>query len=250
MNHYTISPTTGIGGEYQYKSKDNKRVKYGKFKLRIVVGTHAKKILKKIGSIFRIKIRHRQPRKPTVTETILLQSFHKINNDGDRIPDDKTMQQVKSFVSETKDLPFALSKAQYHRENEEKLNERSQVINGLKRMPNWQKLQNKKTELEKNLGDIRRELNEAFFTSYTQKAKQLLRSSDLDDVTKRDLKNFLDGKKEYSSMTPEESKRVMVRFQKRIANHEQRKKQEKEGCRTFVVPPEVSRVLPASEYLI
>lgn len=253
MNHYTTSATTGIGGENRYKSKDDKEVGYGKFKLRKVVRIYARKwlhILKKIGSIFRIRIRHRQPRKPPAPQTIQLQSVYKINDVGDRIPDDKTMQQVKSFVGETKDLPFALSKAQYHRENEEKLNERSQVINGLKRAPNWQKLQNKKAELEKPMGDIRRELNEAFFTSYTRKAKQLLRSSDLDEVTKRDLKNFLDGKEEYSAMTPEESKRVLVRFQQRIASHEQKKKQEKEGYRTFVVLPEVSRILPARESLI
>lgn len=253
MNRYTTSPATGIGGEYRYKSKDGKRVKSGKFKLRKVVGTHARKllhILKKICSILRIRILHRQPRKPPFIQTIQLQSFHKINDDGDRIPDDKTMQQVKNFVGETKDLPFALSKAQYHRETDEKLNERSQLIYRLKRAPNWQKLQNQKTELEKPMGDIRRELNEVFLVSYTRKAKQLLRSSDLDDVTKRDLKNFLDGKEEYSSMTPEESKRVLVRFQKRIAKHEQRKKQEKEGCRPFVVLPEVSRILPARESLI
>ncbi|WP_419534698.1 hypothetical protein [Endozoicomonas sp.] len=253
MTHFTTSPITDIGGGHRYKSKSSKLKKSGKFKLRKVVKTHVGKllhILKKIGSIFRIRMRHRDLQKNPTTQTVQLQSVSKINEDGDRIPDDKTIQQVKSFVGETKDLPFALSKAQYHRENEEKLNERSQVINGLKRAPNWEKLRNKKAELEKPMGDIRRELNEAFLTSYTRKAKQLLRSSDLDEVTKRDLKSFLDGKDEYSAMTLEESKRVLIRFQQRIASHEQRKKREKEGYRSFVVLPEVSRILPARESLI
>ncbi|WP_066016875.1 hypothetical protein [Endozoicomonas atrinae] len=254
MARYTILPAMNIGGGKRYKPKGGKLKKKGKFKLRKVARKYRAKLLirvKRTGSVLRIRIHFKDRHKSPVEQTIHLKSFHKINGDGDRIPDEKTVQQMKSFVDETKDLPFALSKVGYHTDNQERLSQRSRAIVVLRRRPNWQKMQNIKLEQEKALGGISQELNEVARESYIQKTKELIHASGLDEVTKKDLVNYLDGKKEYSRMTKDESKRVLERFQKRIAELTKAKKAQKEGdkvCSAF--SQSIPRILPANERMI
>lgn len=144
---------------------------------------------------------------------VQLNSYSRLNSDGDRIPDLQTLEQVNAFAQSSNDLEFVLSKVRYHKENEIALNKRSRVILQLKKNPDSPELQKSKNDLDKILGNCHRELNEALFSGFVNQARTLLKHHGQDNAATRDLAKLLGGEDQPANFSLFELTRALTRFQ-------------------------------------
>ena len=162
--------------------------------------------------------------KKTKVPAVQLISYFRMNSDGDRIPDLQALQQVNAFAKSSNDLEFVLSKVQYHKQNEIVLNKRSQLIQQLKINPDSSELQQKKNELDKILGNCHREMNEALFSGFINKARLLLKDHGQDNAATRDLVKLLSGEDESANLSLLELSRALTRFEQQAMATKGRKK--------------------------
>ena len=251
MNHFTTPAINSAAARLRPLYRLRKNV--GNFKLRSVVSKLVKsltvsgiektsdkrrmvqlarrtlKVLKK--SIRKLTIRRRiaiaaQARrrwisgglflKKSKVPAIQLNSYFKLNSDGDRIPDLQTLQQVNAFAASSDDLEFVLSKVKYHKQNEVALNKRSRVILQLKKNPDSPELQKSKNELDKILGNCHRELNEALFSGFVNNARLLLKHRSQDNPDTGDLVKLLGGEDKPASFSLLELTRALTRFERQV----------------------------------
>lgn len=248
MNHFTTPAMNSVAARLRPVYGFRKKV--GNFKLRSVVSKLVKsltvsgikktsdkrrmvqlarrtlKALKK--SIRKLTIRrqiviaaHAQRRrhcgglflKKSKIPAVQLNSYFRLNSDGDRIPDLQTLQQVNAFAQSSNDLEFVLSKVRYHKENEVALNKRSRVILQLKENPDSPELQKSKNDLDKILGNCHRELNEALFSGFVNQARILLKHPGQDNAATRDLVKLLGGEDQPANFSLLELTRALTQFQ-------------------------------------
>ena len=151
--------------------------------------------------------------KRTKLPAVQLISYSRLNSDGDRVPDLQTLQQVNAFAASSDDLEFVLSKVKYHKENEVALNKRSRVILQLKNNPDSPELQKSKNGLDKILGNCHRELNEALFSGFVNRARILLKHPGQDNAATRDLAKLLGSEDQPANFTLLELTRALTRFE-------------------------------------
>ena len=162
--------------------------------------------------------------KKTKVPAVQLISYFRLNSDGDRIPDLQTLQQANAFAESSNDLEFVLSKVKYHKENEIALNKRSHVILQLKQNPDSSELQKSKNDLDKILGNCHRELNEALFSGFVNKARLLLKHPGQDNAATRDLVKLLGDEDKPANFSLLEMTRALTRFEQQAMAARDRKK--------------------------
>ena len=146
----------------------------------------------------------------------------KINSDGDPIPDSKTLRQVNAFSQSSNDLGFVLSKLQFHKKNEDNLNERSDSIRQLKSTPDSKTLQDKKAKLDKAVGGYHREANDACLSGFLSRARDLLKSQGEDYSDTRDIARLLGDEGQPNEFSLSELDKLLKPYFKRIQDEQEK----------------------------
>lgn len=190
MGFFIVNTVQKMTGKYSEKPQNGQQSEYGKFKLKEVVKLHLRKLLtttQNCKASIQSRSRSRTCQIPCSEQSVSLLGVHKINEDGDRLPDEETLGQVRKFVANQHRLSFVLDKIRYHRQNREMLNRRTNLINEMNRTPATKEMLREKNTLEKGIGGCFRELNAEHLACFIQKARELLPGADEQEAIKQKI---------------------------------------------------------------